>query len=409
MRAHAYVLFGALLVAGMSTRASAQTWNEDFNGSSVNTADWNFETGTAANNELEWYQTNNASVANGMLTIQARHQAVGGMQYTSSRINTAGKHQFQYGHVEARIQGPLGQGYWPAFWMLGANIGSVGWPSCGEIDIMETVNATNTEFGTIHWGNPGSTHVQFGVNTPMNFPAWETFAIDWTPSSITWLLNGQSFGSANIANNINGTAAFHQPFFIIINFAVGGDWPGSPNASTVFPANLNVDYVHVSPVGGSTPPPPTPTNPPGPTPTSAPGGGGTIVNKNSGKCVDAAAAGTANGTVVQQYTCNGTNAQKWTRVATSGGYVRVGSNNNTNQVWDVTGVSTVDGAKIQLWAYGGGNNQQWLPVAEGGGYFHLVSRNTGKCLDVPGASTADAVQLQQWTCNGTAAQSFQMN
>src|SRR6185369_7837785 len=107
-----------------------------------------------------------------------------------------------------------------------------------------------------------------------------------TASSITWLLNGQRFGSANIANNINGTEEFHQPFFIILNFAVGGDWPGSPNAGTVFPANLNVDYVHVSPVGGGG----------GPTPTAVPGGAGTIVNKNSGKCVDAAAAGTANGT-----------------------------------------------------------------------------------------------------------------
>jgi beta-glucanase (GH16 family) len=412
MRAHAYVLFGVLLVAGMSATADAQTWNEDFNGSSVNTADWNFETGTAPNHELEWYQSNNATVANGILTIQARRQAVGGMQYTSSRMNTQGKHQFQYGHVEARIQGPLGQGYWPAFWMLGANIGSVGWPSCGEIDIMETVNATNTEFGTIHWGNPGATHVQTGFNRGMNFPAWETFAIDWTASSITWLLNGQSFGSANIANNINGTEEFHQPFFIIVNFAVGGDWPGSPNAGTVFPANLNVDYVHVSPVGGGGPTATATRTPSGstPTPTSAPGGGiGTIVNKNSGKCVDAAAAGTANGTVVQQFACNGTGAQQWTRVATSGGYVRVGASSNANQVWDIAGVSTVDGGKIQLWAYGGGNNQQWLPVDEGGGFVHLVARSTGKCLDVPAASTADGVQLQQWACNGTAAQSFKLN
>jgi beta-glucanase (GH16 family) len=400
MRAQGYVLFGVLLVAGMSTVANAQTWNEDFNGSSVNTADWTFETGTAANNELEWYQTNNATVAGGVLTIQARRQAVGGMQYTSSRINTGGKHQFQYGHVEARIQGPLGQGYWPAFWMLGANIGSVGWPSCGEIDIMETINATNTEFGTIHWGNPGATHVSFGVNRGMNFPAWETFAVDWTPSSITWLLNGASFGSANIANNINGTEEFHQPFFIILNFAVGGDWPGSPNSGTVFPANLNVDYVHVSPVGGGG----------GPTPTPVPvGGAGTIVSKNSGKCVDAAAAGTANGTLVQQFTCNGTNAQKWTRTATDSGYVRIGTNNAVNQVLDVSGPSVADGALVHLWAYGGGTNQQWLPVAEAGGFVHLIVRNSGKCLDVPAASTADGVQLQQFTCNGSAAQSFKLN
>jgi chitinase len=124
--------------------------------------------------------------------------------------------------------------------------------------------------------------------------------------------------------------------------------------------------------------------------------------------VDAAAAGTANGTVVQQWACNGTNAQSWQFQATSGGYYRVVSRNNAAQAWDVAGVSTADGGKIQLWAYGGGNNQQWLPVAESGGYYHLTARHTGKCLDVPAASTADGVQLQQWTCNGTGAQSFRL-
>jgi beta-glucanase (GH16 family) len=403
MKAQMAVLAGAvLLFAGLSTVAGAQTWNEDFNGTSVNTGDWNFETGAAANNELEWYQTPNATVSGGILNIQARRENVGGKAYTSSRINTAGKHQFTFGHIEARIQGALGQGYWPAFWMLGANIGSVGWPACGEIDIMETVNATNTEFGTIHWGNPGSTHVSYGVNTGMNFAGFNTFAIDWTSAAITWKLNGATFGSANIANNINNTGAFHAPFFIIINYAIGGDWPGSPNASTVFPTNLKVDYVHVSPVGGST----------GPTPTATPassGGAGTIVNKNSGKCVDAAGASTANDTHVQQYACNGSNAQKWTRTATDSGYVRIGTNNNTNQVIDIAGPSTADGALAHLWAYGGGTNQQWLPVNEGTGYSHLVVRNSGKCLDVPSASTADGVQLQQWACNGSAAQSFKLN
>jgi len=381
------MLVGAAVVLAPAL-ASAQNWSEDFNGSSVNTADWNFETGPAANNELEYYQsgTANTSVANGVLTITARRQAVGGKQYTSARINTSGKHQFTYGHVEARIQGALGQGYWPAFWMLGANIGSIGWPACGEIDIMETVNSLNTEFGTIHWGNPGSTHVSYGVNTGMNFPSYNTFAINWDTNAITWLLNGNSYGAANIQNNINNTGAFHAPFFIILNYAIGGDWPGNPAANTVFPTNLNIDYVHVTSGTGG----PTPTTPPSVTPTPVPGGAGTIVNKNSGKCVDAAGAATANGTFVQQFTCNNSNAQKWTRTATSGGYFRIGTNNNTNQVWDVAGVSTADGAKVQLWAYGGGNNQQWLPVAETGGYYHIVARSTGKCLDVPSASTADA-------------------
>jgi Ricin-type beta-trefoil lectin domain len=135
-----------------------------------------------------------------------------------------------------------------------------------------------------------------------------------------------------------------------------------------------------------------------------------VANKNSSKCVDAAAAGTANGTVVQQYTCNGTNAQLWQFTATDSGYYKVLTANNTAQGWDVTGgtSATGDGVKIQLWTNSGSTNEQWQPISEGGGFYHLVARNSGKCLDVPAASTADAVQLQQWTCNGTAAQSFRL-
>ncbi|TDU01903.1 putative chitinase [Streptomyces sp. 846.5] len=135
----------------------------------------------------------------------------------------------------------------------------------------------------------------------------------------------------------------------------------------------------------------------------------TVTNVNSGKCVDARAAGTANATAVQQYACNGTNAQNWVFTATSGGYFQVGSAAGTAQVWDDSNVSGADGSLIQLWTYGGGNNQQWLPVLESGSTYHFVNRFSGKCLDVPSASTADSVQLQQYTCNGTAAQSFNLS
>ncbi|MCW2915069.1 MAG: coagulation factor 5/8 type protein [Actinomycetia bacterium] len=137
-----------------------------------------------------------------------------------------------------------------------------------------------------------------------------------------------------------------------------------------------------------------------------PTGWTTVVSKNSGKCVDAAAAASANGTAVQQYACNGTAAQLWQLQATSGGYYRVNSNLDAAQAWDVTNVSTADSAPIQLWSYSSGNNQQWLPVEEAGGTYHFVNRNSGKCLDVAAASAADGVRLQQYACNGTAAQSF---
>jgi len=139
-----------------------------------------------------------------------------------------------------------------------------------------------------------------------------------------------------------------------------------------------------------------------------PGGWYTVAGQNSGKCVDARAAASVNGTVVQQYACNGTTSQEWQFEATSNGYFRVNTRNNPAQVWDVADVSAADGGLIHLWTYGGGNNQQWLPVEEAGGRFHFVSRNSGKCLDVPSASTADSTQLTQYTCNGTTAQSFSL-
>ncbi|WP_370971161.1 RICIN domain-containing protein [Amycolatopsis sp. cg9] len=139
-----------------------------------------------------------------------------------------------------------------------------------------------------------------------------------------------------------------------------------------------------------------------------PDGWYTVAAANSGKCVDARAAGTADGTVVQQYTCNQSSSQQWQFQSTGDGYFRVNARTNPAAAWDVTGVSTADGGLVQLWSYSNGANQQWQAVDEGNGRYHFVSRNSGKCLDVPGASTADSVQLQQYACNGTGAQSFML-
>jgi hypothetical protein len=158
-------------------------------------------------------------------------------------------------------------------------------------------------------------------------------------------------------------------------------------------------------VAGATAPPTTP--PPSTGPIS-PTAWYQVVNKNSGKCLDARAAGTTNGTAIQQYACNGTTAQQYQFAPTTGGFVRVNNHGNAAQALDVTNVSTADNAPIQTWTYGGGLNQQWQPVAESGGYYHFVNRNSGRCLDTPAASTADGVQLVQYTCNGTGAQSFRL-
>ncbi|WP_371650117.1 MULTISPECIES: RICIN domain-containing protein [unclassified Streptomyces] len=132
----------------------------------------------------------------------------------------------------------------------------------------------------------------------------------------------------------------------------------------------------------------------------------TVSAQHSGKCVDAASAGTADGTAVQQYGCNATTAQQWRFQDAGDGYVRVDNRNDATKAWDVTDVSTADGAPIQLWTYSGGGNQQWKPVEEAAGTYHFVNRHSGKCLDVPGASTADGARMQQYACNGSAAQSF---
>jgi hypothetical protein len=157
--------------------------------------------------------------------------------------------------------------------------------------------------------------------------------------------------------------------------------------------------IVLSPFGAGGPPPTGPISP---------STWHTVINKTSNKCVDARASGTANGTAIQQYTCNNSFAQQYLFQLTSDGYVRINNRNNPAQVLDVNGVSAADNAVVHLWGYVGGNNQQWLPVSEGGGFYRFVSRHSGKCLDVPAASTADGVQLVQYTCNGSGAQSFRL-
>ncbi|SEA78572.1 glycoside hydrolase family 16 protein [Pedobacter hartonius] len=218
-------------------------WSDEFNGSAVNLTKWTFESGKGQNNEKQFYQASNTTVSNGNLVITAKKQSVGGMSYTSSRLNTSGKFSILYGRLEARIKGPLGQGLWPAFWALGQNFSTVGWPKCGEIDIMEHVNANNTFYGTIHWDNNG--HAQYGNQTTATGGDYHVFAIEWDSASIRWYLDGNLFNTANIKDNINGTDEFHKPFFIILDMAVGGDFPGSTIDETKLPANMLVDYVRV--------------------------------------------------------------------------------------------------------------------------------------------------------------------
>jgi beta-glucanase (GH16 family) len=211
--------------------------------------DWVFETGTGSggwgNNELQYYRRENATVVNGQLVITAKREAFGGMQYTSARMKTQGRKSWKYGKIEARIAMPSFQGVWPAFWMLGDNITSVGWPSCGEIDIMEHVNTGGTVHGTIHWSDNNGNYANYGGNTNTTITNFHLYTVEWDGSLIKWFVDGVKYHEVNIANGVNGTSEFHNNFFILLNMAIGGNWPGFTIDNNAFPANMYVDYVRV--------------------------------------------------------------------------------------------------------------------------------------------------------------------
>ena len=233
------------VISAVTTTAYTLVWSDEFEGNQVNTSNWNFETGGGGwgNNEKEYYQSSNATVANGNLVITAKKQRVKSSAYTSARITTQGKREFTYGKIEARIMLPMGQGLWPAFWMLGANINSVGWPACGETDIMEHINTETLIYGTIHWDNGG--HIQYGGNTVTTPENYHIYTVEWDSAAVRWYVDGIQYKEANILNNVNGTEEFHKPFFIILNLAVGGNWPGRIIDNSKFPASMYVDYVRV--------------------------------------------------------------------------------------------------------------------------------------------------------------------
>ncbi len=240
--------------AGAPPGFSRLVWSDEFNGSAISTANWGFDLGGGGwgNNELQNYTSRpeNARIANGMLVIETRRENFGGNAFTSARLKTQGKQSFGINTwVEARINAPETQGIWPAFWMLGNSISTVGWPSCGEIDIME-IQGQNPfrNFGTIHWADQNGQHVSFGgiFNSSTSLTSgFHTFAISRTGTSIKWYVDRVQYAEANISGGINSTSEFQGPFFIILNVAVGGNFVGSPDGSTVFPQQMQVDWVRV--------------------------------------------------------------------------------------------------------------------------------------------------------------------
>ena len=232
-------------VTATTTSFTTLVWSDEFDGTAVNTSNWGYDIGGGGwgNNEKEYYQAANATVTNGNLVITAKKQRVKSNAYTSARLKTQGKREFTYGKIEARIKLPLGQGLWPAFWMLGANINTVSWPACGETDIMEHINTDNIIYGTIHWDNNG--HASYGGSTTTTPADYHIYTIEWDSAAIRWYIDGIKYHEANILNSINGTEEFHKPFFILLNLAVGGNWPGQTIDDSKLPASMFIDYVRV--------------------------------------------------------------------------------------------------------------------------------------------------------------------
>lgn len=237
-------------------------WADEFNGASGSSPDptkWTFDIGGSGfdNRELESYTSRplNAQQKDGNLVITALREDHTGpdmirQHYTSARIRTQGLFTQRYGRFEARIQLPLGKGIWPAFWMLGDDIGPTGWPGCGEIDIFENIGDSSTIFSTIHgpgYNGPKGISARYvlpagqAVNT-----AFHLYAVEWAPNDIKFFLDEHLIAERTPADLPAGAHwAFDHPFFLLLNVAVGGNWPGSPDATTVFPQRMLVDYVRV--------------------------------------------------------------------------------------------------------------------------------------------------------------------
>jgi len=265
---HAVVVALSATFCALASAQSGWTlvWQDEFDGSAIDPDHWEFMIGDGTayglpsgwgNNELQYYtnRPENARVQNGKLTITAREENYAGKRYTSARLRSRGLADFRYGRFEARIRVPRGQGMWPAFWMLPTDSPYGGWAAGGEIDIMETVNVPLRSHGTIHhggqWPNNQSNGGSFTDGTDLS-ALYHTYAMEWEPDQIRWYVDGEQFHAVSSAawfsENApdNDRAPFDVFFHMLLNVAVGGNWPGPPDDTTQFPQTMDIDWVRVS-------------------------------------------------------------------------------------------------------------------------------------------------------------------
>ena len=260
------VLFGCQLKSDDVEQSEVQStgdwelvWSDEFDGSTLDMSRWSYQIGDGCdinlcgwgNKELQSYTTDNASVAEGTLTISAIHDSSQSLAYTSSRIRTIGKGDWKYGRLEIRAALPIGQGLWPAIWMMPTDNNYGTWAASGEIDIMEALgHEPDRVYGTLHYGsewpdNTMSGDTLFFENSTI--AEYHEYAIEWEKNEIRWYVDGSQYGAQTNwhSNDHEYPAPFDRQFYLILNVAIGGDWPGNPDATTEFPQEMKVDYVRV--------------------------------------------------------------------------------------------------------------------------------------------------------------------
>ncbi len=393
------------------------TWSDDFNGAAntgVPSSLYKYDTGTGVfgTGEIETMTTSTQNVyydGGGHLILKALHSGSDPRSgWTSGRIETQAA---TYGaapggvvRIESVLQQPNvstanGAGYWPAFWMLGAGLRNGGtWPNIGEVDVMEDINGRSSEFGTLHCGvNPGgpcneSTGIGSGERACGGCQTgFHDYAVEidrsTSPERIRWYLDGNNFFTI-LATQVDATTwanAVDHPFFIIYDLAIGGGFPdafgGGPNAATVSGGAMVIDSLAVYNKG----------------PVAS--GGGTTITGPGNKCVDIAGDDVGvNNAAVQLWDCqSGAVDQHWTW---NGSTLRT-----LGRCLDVTAAGTANGTKIQLYDCNGTGAQNWVAQSDGS----LKNPQSGRCLDSPGGATANGTRLQIWDCNGTGAQKFHKN
>ncbi|KAJ6644106.1 Beta-glucanase [Pseudolycoriella hygida] len=388
-----FVLIGILSLSAQ-VYSGRVVWSDEFSGRKGQAPDsskWKYDIGGEGwgNQELEYYtnSVNNAALdGNGNLVITARrennnnfHCWYGRCQYTSARILTLGKSSHKYGAIEARIKIPKGNGIWPAFWMLGDDLQQVGWPKCGEIDIMENIGKEPFEVhGTLHGpgysGGDGLTSTYRLPNKKAFGDDFHVYRTDWTSNSISFSVDGHRYVTKTPADTHGKPWVFTHNFFIIFNLAVGGGWPGPPDASTRFPQSMVIDYVRVYSLGRQ----------------------GAIQGLGD-QCVDVLEAGQEGETLVQISNCNGSESQNWTL------YDDDGTIRAFDKCLDVSDTGTANDTIVQISDCNGNDSQKWELTPSGD------ITNGNYCLEV--IQTEEKVntsRLQLWGCNGNANQKWKL-